>query len=76
MESTTATMAQEQLQSECAKAFKQGNKQDAERLLPQIEQPADIRAYTCNIPDMWWYVRLVSLLHLAAAMAGWILSLT
>ena len=72
MESTTATMAQEQLKSECVWAFNQGNKQDAERLLPQIEQPADIRTtymYSC-VPEVWWYARLVSLLHLAAA-HGW-----
>ena len=62
MESTTATMAQEQLQSECAKAFKQGNKQDAERLLPQMNNQLTSGLYS-NIPDMWWYVRLVSLLH-------------
>ena len=65
-------MAQEQLKSECVWAFNQGNKQDAERLLPQIEQPADIRTtymYSC-VPEVWWYARLVSLLHLAAA-HGW-----
>ena len=63
-------MAQERLERECAKAFKQGNKQDAERLLPQIEQPADIRITTYYVPAMWWYARLVSLLHLAAV-HGW-----
>ena len=57
-------MAQEQLKRECVKAFQQGNKQDAERLLPQIGQPADIRTET-------WYAELVSLLHLAAA-HGWL----
>ena len=62
-------MAQERLESECAWAFKQGNKQDAERLLPQIEQPADIRT-TYYVPGVWWYTELVSLLHLAAA-HGW-----
>ena len=39
----TVTMLQEQLKSECVEEFKQGNKQDAQRLLSQIEQPADIR---------------------------------
>ena len=63
-------MAQERLESECAWAFKQGNKQDAEQLLPQIEQPADIRTTTYYVPAMWWFDRLVSLLHLAAA-HGW-----
>ena len=58
------------LESECAWAFKQGNKQDAEQLLPQIEQPADIRTTTYYVPAMWWFDRLVSLLHLAAA-HGW-----
>ena len=62
-------MAQERLERECAKAFKLGNKQDAERLLPQIEQPADITT-THYVPGVWWYARLVSLLHLAAV-HGW-----
>ena len=50
-------MSQEQLKSACVEAFKQGKKKDAERLLPLIEQPAELTAF----------VRLVSLLHLAAA---------
>ena len=63
-------MSQEQLKSECVEVFKQGNKQDAERLLPQIGQPADIRTTTLHVPGVWWYDGLVSLLHLAAA-HGW-----
>ena len=39
----TGTMSQEQLESECLEAFKQGNKRDAERLLLQIRQPATVR---------------------------------
>ena len=35
-------MSQEQLQSECLEAFIEGNKRDAERLLPQIRQPAKV----------------------------------
>ena len=53
-------MSQEQFKSACVEAFKQGKKKDAERLLPLIEQPAELTAF----------VRLVSLLHLAAA-HGW-----
>ena len=53
----------------CVKAFEQGNKQDAKRLLPQIRQPADIRTTTYNVQDVLWYV-VVSLLHLAAH-HGW-----
>ena len=51
-------------------AFKQGNKRDAKRLLPQIEQPAAIRT-TSNVyvPGVG-YATLVSLLHLAAY-NGW-----
>ena len=60
-------MSQEQLKSKCVEAFRQGNKQDAERLLPQIEQPADIRTATDYVPGVRWYAGLVSLLHLAAA---------
>ena len=64
-------MSQEQLESECVEAFKQGNKQDAEQLLPQIGQhAADIRTITYYVPGVWWYAELVSLLHLAAA-HGW-----
>ena len=54
----------------CVEAFRQGNQQDAQRLLPQIEQqPADIRI-SCYIPEMW-FSESVSLLHLAAH-HGWI----
>ena len=70
IESTTATMSEEQSESECLKAFKQGNKQDAERLLPQIGPPADIRTITYYVAGVVWYARLVSLLHLAAV-HGW-----
>ena len=69
-ESTTAMMSQEQLERECVEAFKRGNKQDAERLLPQIGQPASIRTTTNYVPSNRWYARLVSLLHLAAH-HGW-----
>ena len=80
--STTATMSldfkqillthlsQEQLESDCKKAFRHGNKQNAMELLPQIQQPADIRtACTFNVPGEW-YETTVSLLHLAAT-HGW-----
>ena len=60
-------MSQEQLKSACVKAFKKGNKQDAERLLPLIEQPAGITTYFS--PDVR-FAELVTLLHLAAA-HGW-----
>ena len=36
------TMSQKQLESECLEAFEQGNKRDAERLLPQIRQPSKV----------------------------------
>ena len=62
-------MSQKELRSECALAFKRGNKRDAKRLLPQIEQPADIR--TTYYVQYVGYAELVSLLHLAAA-NGWI----
>ena len=56
---------------ECVWAFRQGNKQDAERLLPQIEQPADIRISYYVLGDKWYiYAEQVSLLHLAAH-HGW-----
>ena len=61
-------MSQEQLKSKCVKAFRQGKKQYAERLLAQIGQPADIRT-KYYVPTVW-YAELVSLLHLAAA-HGW-----
>ena len=63
-------MPQEQLKSKCVEAFKQGNKQDAEQLVPQIGQPAEIRTITYYVPGVWWYAELVSLLHLATA-HGW-----
>ena len=50
-------------------AFEQGNKQDAKRLLPQIEQPADIWT-TYYVLRGVGNAELVSLLHLAAAI-GW-----
>ena len=65
----TAEMSQKKLRFECALAFKQRNKQDAKRLLPLIEQPADIRIAT-YVPGVG-YAELVSLLHLAAT-TGWI----
>ena len=51
-------------------AFQQGNKEDAERLLTQTHQPANIRTTTIYVPGMWWYAELVPLLHLAAH-HGW-----
>ena len=68
-DSTTATMSQDLLESDWVKAFEQKNKQDTERLLLQIGQPADIRI-SYYVPGEWWYAKLVSLLHLAAA-HGW-----
>ena len=59
-------MSQEKLESEFVKAFKQGNKQDAERLLPQIGQPADIRTTTDYVPGVRRYAGQISLLHVAA----------
>ena len=50
-------------------AFRDGKKQDAERLLPQIEQPADIR--TKKTFHYLWNAKEISLLHLAAH-HGWI----
>ena len=57
-------------ESKCLEAFVIGNKQDAERLLPQIQQPADIMTTPYSIPGMMWHTRLVTLLHLAAH-NGW-----
>ena len=54
------------LKSKCVKAFERGNKQDAERLLLQIGQPADIRTTTYYVLCVSWSADLVSLLHLAA----------
>ena len=56
-------MSQEQLKSACVKAFKKGNKQDAEQLIPLIEQPAEL---TTDV----WFAELTTLLHLAAH-HGW-----
>ena len=61
-------MSQEQSESKCVEAFKRGNKQDAQQLLPQTGQPANIRI-TYILPGVW-YARMVSLLHLAAH-RGW-----
>ena len=58
------------LENECAEAFKDGNKKAAERLLPQITKPADIRTTTEHVSNVRWYAREVSLLHLAAD-NGW-----
>ena len=58
------------LQRQCIEAFEVGNKQDAERLLPQIEQPADITILPYHVAGVWWYTGEVSLLHLAAH-HGW-----
>ena len=52
---------------ECMKAFKQGIKHDAEKLLLQIERPADIRTVTIKGSTV---CQMVSLLHLAAD-HGW-----
>ena len=66
---TTATMSQE-IETNCVEeAFKEGNKQDAERLLLQIKEPADITTTTSSISDVW-NASQVSLLHLAAQ-NGW-----
>ena len=58
-----------QLERECLNAFKEGNKRDVERLLPQIRQPAKVRT------TLTFYTHVViawesSILHLAAA-HGW-----
>ena len=45
----------------CVEASKQGIKQDAERLLPIIQQPVDIRT-TTHVSNVWWYAREVSIL--------------
>ena len=46
----------------CVEAFKQGIKQDAERLLPIIQQPADIRTTTTHVSNVWWHAREVSIM--------------
>ena len=68
-------MTQKQLESECLEAFEQGNKRDAERLLPQIRQPATVRTgsiYTVivNGTITIYMPSESSLLHLAAT-HGW-----
>ena len=62
-------MSQNRLKDACVKAFKRKNKQDAERLLPQVEQVADIR--TGNSIRILGSSGSVSLLHLAVQ-NGWI----
>ena len=63
------------LKNECVEAFEDGNKQAAERLLPQIEQSADIRISCCiiglGVEAFLYCAQQVSLLHLAAT-HGWI----
>ena len=67
----TGTMSQEQLESECLEAFKQGNKRDAERLLLQIRQPATVRTGCYDVIVNGIDIATESsLLHLAAA-HGW-----
>ena len=72
-------MSQKQLESECLEAFKQGNKRDAERLLPQIRQPAKVMirfryewsTITVKVNGIELDIHnQSSLLHLAAA-HGW-----
>ena len=66
-------MSQVQLESECLEAFKQGNKRDAERLLPQIQQPATVRTGFCAVIVNGiniYIASMSSLLHLAAVQ-GW-----
>ena len=58
------------VKSECLEAFKQGNKRDAERLLPQIRQPATERTggYILIVNGITIYMPIESsVLHLAAA---------
>ena len=64
-------MSQKKLKSDCVKAFKLGNKQDAKQLLPRIKEPADIES-RYGKPSMQYneYIRQISLLHLAAG-NGW-----
>ena len=52
----------ESVESECVEAFRQGNKQDAERLLPLLKDPAKVRT--------GYDYHYAFLLHLAAA-NGW-----
>ena len=56
-------------EQECVDAFKGGEKDDVERLLPDIQQPATIRT-TFMLNSYYGTVSLVSLLHLAAYW-GW-----
>ena len=71
---TAEIMSQEQLESECLEAFKQGNKRDAERLLPQIRQQVTVRItryYTVIVNGIEIDINSrSSLLHLAAV-HGW-----
>ena len=60
-------MSQEKF--DCVKAFKLGNRQDAEQLLPRIKEPADIGKEYAK-PHLR-YTGQISLLHLAAAKKGW-----
>ena len=67
------SMSQKKLESDCVKAFKLyiGNKQDAERLLPRIKEPADIgRGYDKPLKPDQRYTGQISLLHMAAG-NGW-----
>ena len=68
-------MSQEQLESECLEAFIRENKQDAEQLLPQIRQPAEVRTKYFITSLFVNGIRIhpifqISLLHLAAV-HGW-----
>ena len=56
------------LERQCVRAFRYGNKQDAETLLPQITQPTDVRKI--KIFYFGRYTEQVSLLHVAAR-HGW-----
>ena len=55
---------------QCVDAFVYGNKQDAERLLPRLEQPAAIRTTGLHKQYNMQYTEKISLLHLAAH-HGW-----
>ena len=59
-ESTTVTMSQEQLKSECVEAFEHDNREDAEQLLLQLEQPADIKTTTDKASVVTWNARDLS----------------
>ena len=49
-------MSQKKLKSDCVKAFKLGNRQDAEKLLPWIEKTADIGKDTCGCTPLHYAV--------------------